>query len=191
MIYLLLPAAYLLGSLPFGIIFARLFGGKDPRETGSRNIGATNVRRAAGKGAAALTLIMDILKGALPVIAAIELGLPYTFVASVGLAAFLGHLYPLFLGFKGGKGVATACGVLFVISPPATILAIVIFILTVAITRFVSLGSMLAAASMPLFLYLLGTTKDYTALGLIIGLFIIFKHRGNIKRLLAGVENKI
>jgi len=189
--YLLILLAYLLGSVPFGIIFARLLGGVDPRTTGSGNIGATNVRRAAGKTAGALTLIMDILKGAIPVIVAIKLGLPYAYVATIGLAAFLGHLYPLFLGFRGGKGVATACGVLFVISPLATVLAIAVFILTVALTKFVSLGSMLAALSMPVFLYLLLGANDYTMLGIIIAFFIILKHKGNIKRLLSGVENRI
>jgi len=189
--YLLIPAAYLLGSVPFGIIFARICGGTDPRAVGSGNIGATNVRRAAGKGAAALTLIMDILKGALPVFAAISLGLPYAYVATIGLAAFLGHLYPIFLGFRGGKGVATACGVLFVISPLATVLAIVVFVLVVAISRFVSLGSMLAALSMPIFLYTLFGASVYTMLGVLIAIFITIKHRGNIKRLLAGEENRI
>jgi len=189
--YILILVAYLLGSVPFGIFFARLFGGTDPRATGSRNIGATNVRRAAGSAAAALTLAMDILKGAVPGMVALKLGFPSAFVATIGLAAFLGHLYPLFLGFKGGKGVATACGVLFVISPLATILAIALFILTVVMTRFVSLGSMLGASAMPVFIYLLVDTKDYAMLGLIIAFFIIFKHRGNIKRLLAGKENRI
>ncbi len=188
--YLLPLAAYLLGSVPFGILFARLFGGADPRTMGSGNIGATNVRRAAGKAAGALTLAADILKGAAPAYVATALGLPPVYVAAAGFAAFLGHLYPLFLGFRGGKGVATACGVMFVISPLATVLALLVFIAAVAAKRYVSLGSMLAAASMPLFLYLSGR-EDFVGLGVLIALFIILKHRANIRRLLAGEENRL
>lgn len=189
--YLILIAAYLLGSIPFGIISARIFGGADPRTMGSCNIGATNVRRSAGKTAALLTLILDILKGALPVLAARAFGLPHAFVATAGLLAFLGHLYPIFLGFKGGKGVATACGIMFVISPLATIIALAVFIITLALKRYVSLASILAAASMPLVLYLLRSPHDYSVLGLIIAIFVVFRHRANIKRLFAGEENKI
>ncbi len=189
--YLILIVAYVLGSIPFGIISARVFGGADPRTMGSRNIGATNVRRSAGKPAAILTLILDILKGALPVLAARALGLPYAFVAAAGLLAFLGHLYPLFLGFKGGKGVATACGVMFVLSPLATLIALAVFIITAAIKRYVSLASILAAASLPVSLYVLCGPGEYLVLGFIIAIFVIFRHRANIKRLLSGKENKI
>ncbi len=189
--YILIIAAYILGSIPFGIICARLFGGVDPRTTGSRNIGATNVRRSAGKTAAACTLILDILKGALPVLTARAFGLPYGVIAIIGSAAFLGHLYPVFLGFKGGKGVATACGVMFVISPIATAIALCIFIIVVALKKYVSLASIAAALSMPLSLYLLRTPGDYIGLGLFIAFFIILKHKANIIRLLSGVENKI
>jgi len=157
---------------------------------GSGNIGATNVRRAAGVAAGALTLAADILKGAAPVYVAAAPGLPPAYVAAAGLAAFLGHLYPLFLGFRGGKGVATACGVMFVISPLATVLALLVFIVAVAAKRYVSLGSMLAASSMPLFLYLAGH-EDFIGLGILIALFIILKHRANIRRLLSGEENRI
>lgn len=189
--YLFLIFAYVLGSVPFGIICARIFGGTDPRTMGSRNIGATNVRRSAGRSAAALTLILDILKGALPVLAAGALGLPDEYVATAGLLAFLGHLYPVFLGFRGGKGVATACGVMFVVSPPATFIALVVFILAAAIKRYVSLASILAAASMPISLYVLQGPGDSFVLGLIIAIFVIWRHRANITRLLAGEENRI
>jgi glycerol-3-phosphate acyltransferase PlsY len=111
-------------------------------------------------------------------------------VEAAGIAAFLGHLYPLFLGFRGGKGVATACGVMFVISPLATVLALLVFIVAVAARRYVSLGSMLAASSMPVFLYLSGH-EDFVGLGVLIALFIILKHRANIRRLLAGEENRL
>jgi len=189
--YLLPIIAYLLGSVPFGVILASLFHGKDPRVTGSRNIGATNVRRAAGKTAAALTLAADILKGAVPVYAAWAMALHPSIVALSGLGAFLGHLYPVFLGFRGGKGVATACGVMAVVSPLATALALVVFIITVAAKRYVSLGSMLAASSMPVFLYLLPGARDFPGLGVVIAAFIIFRHRANIKRLLQGEENRL
>ncbi len=189
--YLLLIFAYLLGSVPFGVICASVFGGADPRTMGSRNIGATNVRRSAGKGAAALTLALDILKGAVPVILARALGLPDHFIATAGFLAFLGHLYPLFLRGKGGKGVATACGVMFVVSPPATVIALLVFIITVALKRYVSLASILAALSMPISLYMLRIHGEYIGLGLIIALFIILRHRANIKRLLAGEEAKL
>ncbi len=184
-------AAYLLGSVPFGILFARLFGGADPRKVGSGNIGATNIRRAAGNLAGALTLAADILKGAVPTYLAFRLDPGVIFVSVVGFAAFFGHLFPVFLKFKGGKGVATACGVLFAVSPTATILSLFVFIIVVAVKRYVSLGSMLAAASMPVFLSFLTAARDYTPLGVFVAVFIILKHRENIKRLAAGVENKI
>jgi len=186
----LVPAAYLLGSVPFGVLFSRAFGGADPRTTGSRNIGATNVRRAAGKAAGALTLAADILKGTAPTYIALSLGGEPLFVSAVGLAAFLGHLFPVFLSFRGGKGVATACGVMAVISPLAVVLSAVVFAVVVKIKRYVSLGSMLSAASLPVFLTLLAPARYYVWLGVIIALFIIVKHRENIKRLAAGVENK-
>jgi len=186
----LVPAAYLLGSVPFAVLFSRAFGGADPRTTGSRNIGATNVRRAAGKAAGALTLAADILKGTAPTYIALSLGGEPLFVSAVGLAAFLGHLFPVFLSFRGGKGVATACGVMAVISPLAVVLSAVVFAVVVKIKRYVSLGSMLSAASLPVFLTLLAPARYYVWLGVIIALFIIVKHRENIKRLAAGVENK-
>lgn len=188
--YLVLIFAYLLGSVPFGIICASIFGGADPRTMGSRNIGATNVRRSAGKSAAALTLALDILKGALPVLVACALGLPEAFIAAAGFFAFLGHLYPIFLRGKGGKGVATACGLMFVLSPLATLIALLVFIIAFVVKRYVSLASMLAAISMPVSLYLLHIHGSYVGLGLIVALFIIWRHRANIKRLLSGDEAK-
>ena len=183
--------AYLLGSVPFGILVSRLFGGPDPRTVGSGNIGATNVRRAAGNGAGALTLAADVLKGAVPVYAARALGLPPLWVALTGLGAFAGHLYPLFLAFRGGKGVATACGVMFVISPAATLLAIVVFVIVVSATRFVSLGSMLGASAMPVLLYVLHAQREFTGLGLAVAGLILLKHRANIRRLILHEENRL
>lgn len=188
---ILVIAAYLLGSVPFGLLFARLFGGEDPRRVGSGNIGATNIRRTAGTVAGALTLAADILKGAIPTYLAFRLNPGVIFVSTIGFAAFFGHLFPVFLRFKGGKGVATACGVMFAISPPATLLSLLVFIIAVAVKRYVSLGSILAAASMPVFLSFLTAARGYTPLGVFVAVFIILKHSENIKRLTAGVENKI
>ncbi len=190
-IYALVPLAYLLGSIPTGVIVTRAFGGVDPRKAGSGNIGATNVSRTSGKLAGALTLLGDILKGALPVLAAIRLGGGPLLISLVGLAAFLGHLLPVFLGFRGGKGVATACGVLAVISPVATLLSAAVFVVFAALKRYVSLASMLSAAAMPVFLYLLEDVREYAPLGLAIAVLIIIKHKDNIKRLAAGTENRI
>lgn len=195
--------SYLLGSVPFAVILARLFGGKDPRTIGSGNVGATNVVRSAGKVAGALTLVADIFKGAVPVYLA-YLFMPYlldgqrvsvhiaqVFASLVGFAAFAGHLFPVFLRFKGGKGVATACGVMFVISPVATLLSMGVFIFFVAIKRYVSLGSIFAAASMPIFIAFLPGKQDYVILSVLISALVIYKHKENIKRLVAGTENKI
>lgn len=189
--YALVPLAYLLGSIPTGVLVARVFGGTDPRKAGSGNIGATNVSRTSGKAAGALTLAGDIIKGALPVLVAFWLGGETLFVSLVGLAAFVGHLLPVFLGFSGGKGVATACGVLVVISPAATLLAAAVFAAAAALKRYVSLASMLSAAAMPVFLYLIDDVREYAPLGAAIAVLIIIKHRDNIKRLASGTENRI
>lgn len=187
---LLISAAYLLGSVPTGIVIVRLFGGVDPRHSGSKNIGATNVGRTSGKLPGILTLIGDLFKGALPVFIAFRLG-PVPLVSLTGLAAFLGHLFPVYLGFKGGKGVATACGVMLIISPIATLLSAAVFIVTVLIKRYVSLGSILAAASLPVFLSFLTRGKPFVLLGAAISALVIIKHHENIKRLAEGRENKI
>lgn len=189
--YLLIPVAYLLGSVPTGIVIVKLFGGVDPRSAGSKNIGATNVGRTSGKLPGILTLIGDILKGALPVFIAFRLAPTPLIVSLTGLAAFLGHLFPVYLGFKGGKGVATACGVMLIISPIATLLSAGVFVVTVLIKRYVSLGSILAAASMPVFLSFLTRGKPFVPLGVAIGALVIIKHHENIRRLAEGRENKL
>jgi acyl phosphate:glycerol-3-phosphate acyltransferase len=188
--YLLIAFAYLLGSVPVGILLAKMKG-TDPRKVGSGNIGATNVMRAAGKVTGALTLIGDILKGFLPVAAAFMLDKPSLVVAAVGLAAFLGHLFPIFLKFKGGKGVATALGVYLGLDPLAVLIAVIIFVLLLLKWRFVSLGSLVGVAAMPLLLYLRNIPNQYIYLVLIIGILIFIKHKDNIRRLIAGTENKL
>ena len=188
--YILIVFAYLLGSVPVGVLLARIKG-TDPRKVGSGNIGATNVMRAAGKVTGALTLAGDILKGLLPVAVAFIMEEPVIVVAAAGLAAFLGHLFPLFLKFKGGKGVATALGVYLALDPFAVVITVIVFVLVLLKWRFVSLGSLVGVAAMPLLLYLLNAPDYYIYLALVIGALIFIKHKDNIRRLLAGTENKI
>ena len=147
--------AYLLGSLPLGVLLSRLKG-QDPRKVGSGNIGATNVMRAAGKTLGAVTLIGDALKGFLPVSLAIWFGLPGPVVAASGLAAFVGHLFPIYLGFKGGKGIATALGIFLALNPFAVLIAIAVFALVLDKWRYVSLGSLVGTVLMPFLLLALG-----------------------------------
>ncbi len=190
---IIIAAAYILGSVPVGVVVARLCGGVDPRTGGSGNIGATNVSRTLGKGAGVATLIGDALKGALPVYVAlyiIDPASPLT-VSLAAFAAFLGHLFPVFLAFKGGKGVATALGVMVVISPLSTLICALIFVVVAYVSKYVSLGSMYAAVSMPLFLGLLTHTIEYVVLALAVAALIVFKHRANIKRIKTGTENTI
>jgi glycerol-3-phosphate acyltransferase PlsY len=188
--YLLIALAYFLGSVPVGILLAKMKGA-DPRKVGSGNIGATNVMRAAGKTTGALTLIGDALKGFLPVAVALLLDEPKLIVAAVGLSAFLGHLFPVFLNFRGGKGVATALGVYLGLDPFAVLIAVIIFVLITLKWRFVSLGSLVGVTAMPLLLYFLNATDQYIYLVLIIGALIFIKHRNNIRRLISGTESKI
>ncbi|MEK6790557.1 MAG: glycerol-3-phosphate 1-O-acyltransferase PlsY [Deltaproteobacteria bacterium] len=189
--YLLIVAAYLLGSVPTGVVVARLFGGTDPRTTGSGNIGATNVGRSAGKAAGIVTLIGDVLKGAIPVLLAFYLHPNAAFVSIVGIAVLVGHVFSVFLRFKGGKGVATACGVMLVVSPVATLIAIVVFVLIAALTRYVSIASMTAAIAIPVILVMLPGKAAFVPLGAAVCVLIIIKHRENVERLIQGRENKI
>src|SRR5271157_5573244 len=153
---LLLLGAYLLGSIPFGLLFARLIGGKDVRQAGSGNIGATNVARVAGPLPGILTLVFDAAKGAAAVwLAGRFAGHSAGTMMFAGVAALLGHCFPVWLRFKGGKGVATGLGVFAALCPPAALAALLLFVLVVASLRFVSVGSITAAAAMPLFVYFL------------------------------------
>ncbi|RPE72769.1 acyl-phosphate glycerol-3-phosphate acyltransferase [Tibeticola sediminis] len=193
-------AAYLIGSLSFAVIVSRAMGLADPRTFGSGNPGATNVLRSGSKKAAVLTLLLDAAKGWLPVVAVASLGAPYGLgtgtVALVGLAAFLGHLYPVFFGFQGGKGVATAAGVLLALQPWLGAATLLTWILIAGFFRYSSLASIVAAVFAPLF-YLLGDGRVWTAepaTSLAISamtLLLLWRHRENIRRLVQGTESRI
>ncbi len=198
---LVLIAAYLLGSIPFGYLVVRAKAGADVRESGSGGTGATNVSRRAGKLAGVITLLLDAAKGALAVLLARwlvtdDFGINW-WVAAAAIIAVLGHCFLVWLGFRGGKGVATGVGVFLSLYPLAVACAATIFVLVVALTRYVSLGSILAAATIPLFIWLLGVYfRPVANLAPIItaaiatGALIILMHRANIGRLLRGTESK-
>lgn len=179
---------YLLGSIPFGVVLARLGGLGDLRQIGSGNIGATNVLRTGKKGLAALTLILDALKGTASVVIAGNWGLDIALLA--GLAAFLGHLYPVWLGFRGGKGVATYLGVLAPIFWPAALAFAAAWLLVAAVMRYSSLAALVAAVVAPLTLFWMGRV-DAAVLFALMTAIIYFKHRENISRLLNGTESRI
>jgi glycerol-3-phosphate acyltransferase PlsY len=189
-------AAYLLGSIPFGLLLGKLFGAADIRKAGSGNIGATNVARVAGPLAGVLTLLLDAAKGALAVVLAARLSeQSSTWMMIAGLSALLGHCFPIWLGFHGGKGVATAAGIFLVLCPPAFLGAAILFVLVVAYWRFVSLGSIAAAASMPLLIYFLWAPHHAPPYAVTFGslaaaLLIVYKHDANIQRLVQGDEAK-
>jgi len=182
-------AAYLLGSVPTGLLLGKLYG-IDVRNTGSGNIGATNLYRTVGRKVGILTLIGDCLKGMIPVLLVSYAGFSFEYAAWVGLAAFLGHVYTVFLKFKGGKGVATALGVFLAISPLAVSIALTVFVLLVLKWRYVSLGSVAAAAVMPAAVYVLDGRGELVVVTLLIAAVVIVKHHQNISRLLAGTENR-
>jgi glycerol-3-phosphate acyltransferase PlsY len=187
----LIILGYLAGSIPTGLILSKAFSDIDPRKEGSRNIGATNILRTAGKKLGALTLIGDCLKGLIPVLLALWLMKSEVWVCLVALAAFAGHLFPVFLKFKGGKGVATALGIYLGIAPLAVLIDAVIFFGVVLKWRYISLGSLTAAAVMPVLITILTGSKFYLVASLIIAGLIYYRHHGNIQRLLAGSENRL
>ncbi len=195
--FLTLATAYLLGSIPFGYLLVRVFRKQDVRATGSGNIGATNVIRAGGAGLGLLTLLFDALKGYAAVLIAMHLAPntqhgPSTLAIAAAAAAVLGHVFPVWLRFRGGKGVATALGVFIALEPLVVLCAVGVFVLIVATTRLVSLGSILAAVSIPLFALLLAPHRSNALLaGLsFISLLSILKHHANIVRLLHGTESR-
>jgi len=188
--------AYLLGSIPFGLILARLFGRGDVRKGGSGNIGATNVSRVAGPLAGILTLLLDGAKGAVAVLIAGRYSNDSaTWMVIAGLAALLGHCFPVWLKFKGGKGVATAAGVYLALCAPASLGGLILFLLIVGFSRYVSLGSVAAAVAMPLLMYFLWAPHHAPPLvitfgALAVAILIVYKHDGNLQRLVRGTEPK-
>jgi glycerol-3-phosphate acyltransferase PlsY len=185
-------ASYLLGAVPFGLLFSRLFSNVDVRTVGSGNIGATNVLRAAGKKAAALTLFADCFKGLLPVLAVQFLFHDDTLASLSGAAAVLGHNFPIYLGFKGGKGVATSYGVVLATAPWIGLSCLIVWLLAAAVWRYSSLSALLSFMLYPAFTFALhGGSRPGGLLSLFIFGMIYYRHRENIKRLIAGTEPKI
>jgi glycerol-3-phosphate acyltransferase PlsY len=187
MVAILAIFAYLFGSIPSGFIIGTL-SGVDVRNAGSGNIGATNVARVLGKGLGLLTLLADTAKGFVPVFVAQRFGMSDLAVALVGVSAFLGHLYPVFLRFQGGKGVATAFGALLAIAPAAPVVLALFFGAAVLASRVASLGSITAALAAPIVLWALSYTPVFVAMGAFLGAMVIVRHRENIKRLRSGTE---
>ena len=188
-------AAYLIGSIPTGLICGRLLKGIDIRDYGSGNIGATNVFRVVGKLPGIIVLIIDILKGFVPVVM-----FPYTtgisvseglFKVLISAAVISGHNWTVFANFKGGKGIATGAGVFLAISPFSTGITLVLFCIIIALTKYISLGSICSAVVLPILLLLFKSPLEYTLFGLIMGLIVIYRHKENIKRLIKGTENRI
>jgi len=186
---LALVIGYLLGSIPFGLILTRLAGTPDLRSIGSGNIGATNVLRTGRKGLAAATLLLDALKGTAAVIISGAIGGPEAAMLA-GLGAFLGHLFPVWLKFRGGKGVAVYIGILIGLFWPAAVLFCVIWLITAVLTRYSSVSALVASVLTPLFLLLLGHSS-LALLFAVLTLLLLFMHRANIQRLRAGTEGKI
>jgi glycerol-3-phosphate acyltransferase PlsY len=189
--------AYLLGSIPFSYLIARLVAGQDVRKVGSGNVGATNVMRAAGKKAAAVALVLDVAKGVAAVLIARRLGSPPALVGAAAFAVMLGHCYPVWLGFRGGKGVATSAGAMVALAPLPLLMALLVLVGVIAWKRYVSLGSIVAAALFPLFVWAaqrLGwEDRDRWLLlsAVLISLFVVFKHRSNLERLRQGIEPRV
>jgi acyl phosphate:glycerol-3-phosphate acyltransferase len=188
-------AAYLIGSLSFAVIVSRLMGLNDPRTYGSGNPGATNVLRSGNKAAAILTLLLDALKGFVPVFLVKEFGAPYGLdegtLALVALAAFLGHLWPVFFRFKGGKGVATAAGVLFGLNPWLGLATLATWIIIAAFTRYSSLAALVAAVFAPFYQVLIWGSGAVALAVFVMGALLVWRHSANIQKLLKGTESKL
>lgn len=190
-LYFLPPLAYLLGSISSAVVVARLMGLRDPREVGSRNPGATNILRYGGKTAAMLTLAGDLLKGAIPVLVARALTEDAVILALTGFGAFLGHLLPVFFGFRGGKGVATALGVWLALNLWVGLALIGTWITMAFLFRYSSLAALTASVMAPLYVAWLSPGAPYLAVMVVMSAILIFRHRSNIRNLLAGTEAKI
>ena len=193
--------AYLFGSIPFGYLLVRVFRGSDIRQSGSGNIGATNVARSGAKGLAIFTLLFDVLKGFAAVLiaemitsgpnSALYTGRTYAVAAFAALFAIIGHMFPVWLRFHGGKGVATGVGAFFALAPAQVGIAVAIFLIVVALTRYVSLGSIVATAAFPVLVWFWRFQHPFVFLPLVLAaVLIIVRHGSNIRRLLAGTEHR-
>ncbi len=189
--YLLPLLGYLLGSVSAAIITCKLMGLPDPRSSGSKNPGATNVLRIGNKKAAGLTLFGDMLKGLLPTIIAVSLDASPTIIGLTALGAFLGHLYPVFFGFKGGKGVATAIGATFGLSLMSGLLVALTWLAMSFAYKISSLAALIAFVAAPLYLWLTTGSAAYTIAMSVISMFLFLRHKENIQRIIAGAESKI
>jgi len=182
--------AYLCGAIPFAYIISKVFYGVDIRTVGSGNPGATNVFRAVSKKAGAITFILDVLKAFLPTYFAFYIDGSFSYSAAAGTAAFFGHIFTVFLGFKGGKGVASGFGAFCALLPMPALIAITVFAIVFLLSGYVALGSICAVLSLPLAAYFTGYPNEVVIFAFAAALLIIYKHRGNIKRLRAGTENR-
>ena len=183
--------SYIFGSIPSGVIISRRFASIDPMKEGSGNIGATNVYRTAGKAYGIITLIFDILKGLAPVLIAKSFINSEVWIATIGFFAFIGHLYPFTLKFRGGKGVATSLGIFIGLTPLAILPIIIIFLTIIIIFRIASIGSIISSIIIPISIWIFRYPDEYIILSILVALFIIYRHKENIKRLYRGVEKKI
>ena len=189
-LFFLILFAFLLGSIPFGVLVARGYG-VNLKKVGSGNIGATNVLRAMGKGPALLTLVGDVLKGSLAVVAGKYFLHSPSLGGIMGLSAIVGHNFSLFLRFRGGKGVATSIGVLLIYSPKVGVLAVFLWLIVILVTRYSSLGALIAFGILPFGTYVLDYTREKLVVSILITSLLILRHTDNIKRLLQGTEPKI
>ncbi|NLM53249.1 MAG: glycerol-3-phosphate 1-O-acyltransferase PlsY [Firmicutes bacterium] len=189
--FLIVAAAYLLGSIPFGYLAGKLLKGIDIRQYGSGNIGTTNIHRILGLKPAIIVLILDVAKGLLPVLLARYFTDSTTLHLVTGFAAIVGHNWPLFLKFRGGKGIATSIGVFIGLAPLVLLIGCIVGGLVIAVTRYVSLGSIIGALSAPIAMIILDMPPVYIFFGIIICIMVIWRHRENIVRLLNGTENKL
>lgn len=190
-LYFLPLLAYLLGSVSSAVVIARIMNLPDPRETGSNNPGATNILRYGGKTAAVLTLTGDILKGVVAVLVARALTADAMILVLTGFAAFLGHLFPVFFGFRGGKGVATALGVWLALNPWVGLALIATWVLAALLFRYSSLSALVASLAAPLYVAWLSPGTPYLVIMIVMSAILIFRHRSNIRNLISGTETKI
>ena len=191
MLPIAIVAAYLVGSVPFALLLSRRWGARDLRRIGSGNLGAANVLRASGVTAGVLVAMLDILKGAVSVMLAQRLSGDTVGSAAAGVAAIVGHVYPVWLRFRGGKGVATACGVFSVLTPLAVPPALAIFIATVWATKYISLGSVVASIALPVIAYVSAAPPSIVAAACTASALIVLRHRTNLWRVRAGTERRL